>query len=100
MSWTTDAKKGLELASSALHGLEHIGDLSHQALGGNKTVDELRVIVSVIAAITDALRGGFEGKVTTEHVEKQLAALKSKLAQDDADVDSAIDRKFKGDGEA
>lgn len=96
-SFSDDAKKVLDLAGSAIRGLELVGNLARAELGTDKGASALAKL-DLIGKLVDVVKGGFDGSVQVDdvkkHIDDQMAKFEAGLAQLDADDQTAIDKKF------
>lgn len=94
-----NAKKVLDVAGHGLSALEAIGEIASQYTSGRPLPaigDELRTarnVIQTIREIVNAVRGGLDGSVSVEDLEKEIAKLASDLKQNDTAIDAAIDAK-------
>lgn len=95
-SWTEEAKKLLQLASSGLTGLEMIGEII-QPLLDSKTAELDAGTLSVLRtvhAIVDTLKQGAAGKVGADQVNAALTHLRAQIEVNDRQAQADIDAKF------
>jgi len=96
MSWIERAESQLKAHSTTLHALQAIGALVKRALVDPKS--DTFVVIQIIERMTDALIAGFDGKMTSDEVEKHLLELSERLAANDQAADTALDKKFPSGG--
>jgi DNA-binding NarL/FixJ family response regulator len=96
MSWTSEAKTVLQLASSALTGLEMIGEIVEPILDGKTAALDASVLSALrtIRAIVTTLQAGAAGEVSSEMVTDSLTHLHAQLDANDRQAQADIDAKF------
>lgn len=92
MTWLEKAESQLKTHGAALRGIEAISSLVKQALENPHW--NVLAVIQAIDKIADTLITGFDGKITSDEVDKHLREMVERLRSNDEAADKAIDAKF------
>ena len=96
MSISEKAAKSLDLLSAALHGLDAIGGVANDHLGGAKKNDvgTALEVIAVISAIVDSIRAGFSAQLDPVAIHEEIVKLRATQLGAIAGADSIVDARF------
>jgi len=93
---TVRAQRFLTMAGLGLEALEVIRHATQGLIskGAQATLDEITAVVAGINGLSETISRGLQGGVTTDEVRAATLELRTVVAANNAQVDTAIDRKF------
>jgi hypothetical protein len=91
-NWIERAQEQLSTHAQTLHGIELIGKLLKNALVDPNT--DTFAVIQLAEKIISTLISGFDGKIDSTEIAKQLDVLKASLLSNDEAADTALAEKF------